>query len=97
MAQILVPYFDEICLTRAGTFKENDPLALQRAFNSAIPLKKQNPKKTVSYIEEPRQALQKLTENEKTKNAAELVVICGSFYLLGELLPKNSEPDAQST
>ena len=86
MAQILVPYFDEIILTRAGTFKQNDPLALQRAF---APKRKSDERhnngKAILYIEEPQKALHGLIQN-----AAELIVVCGSFYLLGELLPQKS-------
>ena len=82
MAQILAPYFDEIILTRAGTFKQNDPLALQRAF---APKSDEPHNHAILYIEEPQKALHGLIQN-----AAELIVVCGSFYLLGELLPQKS-------
>ncbi|MEM9423657.1 MAG: hypothetical protein AAF975_02570 [Spirochaetota bacterium] len=78
MARILAPKFDEILLTRAGTFKENNLAALEQAFSLSL----RGEGTILARIEEPAQALEKLLEN-----SPDLLVICGSFYLLGELLP----------
>ncbi len=88
MANILSPHFDYILLTRAGTFKENDLNSLQKAFELSLQtlpqmgLKSGGKRRLLPVVTEPRQALQTLLDRKP-----ELILICGSFYLLGELLP----------
>ncbi len=81
MAHILAPHFDQIMLTRAGTFKHNDLNALETAFRQALPAG--NPSQCLASISEPDSALQMLLAGR-----ADLVLVCGSLYLLGELLPR---------
>ena len=92
MANILSPHFDYILLTRAGTFKENDLNSLQKAFELSLQtLPQRSPQMKpkakgdgllLPVVTEPRQALQTLLDRKP-----ELILMCGSFYLLGELLP----------
>ncbi len=79
MATILAPNFDEILLTRAGTFKENNLEKLEQAFCGA--LAESQDTRLLPSVENPVKALQTLLQG-----TPDLMVICGSFYLLGELL-----------
>lgn len=77
MAEELAPFFDRIVLTRAGFHKPTDLPALYRAF-SGFP--------AGAVLEEaPKAAFQLALES------TDLLAVCGSFYLLGELLPRSRD------
>lgn len=103
MAEILAPHFASIRLNRAGSFKPSDLKGLERAFQQALERAPQqsrpsteNPRTRLELIENSTEALEAAI-NELEQRAAHLgsgkdemgfILICGSFYLLAELIPQ---------
>jgi dihydrofolate synthase/folylpolyglutamate synthase len=74
MAALLCPYFDQIIISKPGSFKESDPGQVHGIFQSLKP--------DSLLIEDPMQALQ--TAIELTDRRRPLVVT-GSFYMVCEV------------
>jgi len=74
MAEVLAPLFDRVVVTPPGTFRPSDPQALRRAFLEAVP------GLPVDIAPEPKTALKWAQADGKP------VLVCGSFYLVGEIL-----------
>lgn len=93
MENLIINTFDRIAVSRPGTFKESDPEAL---FAEMQELAKNNfkdcsgyrtccsdSKKTVVLKTEPQDAVRWAVENTKEN---EPVLVCGSFYLAGDIM-----------
>lgn len=76
MSEQVLENFDKIVISRPGTFKKSNPVALFELFNS----KKQN--QTIVLKENAKDALQYCIDNTEPD---EPVIACGSFYLAGEI------------
>jgi len=79
IAKIISPYFDEIIITRPGTFKQSEPAIVFDSFQ------KQMSNSIISdryLIEDTNSAIAKALSDAREKNASLLVT--GSFYLCAE-------------
>lgn len=72
MAEILVPLFSRVIVTSPGSFRKSDPATLRQAFLDAGGT-------DVSIAASPTEAL----AQAETQGP---VLVCGSFYLVGEIL-----------
>jgi len=73
MAALLAPWFDRVIVTAPGTFRRSDPTALRQAFLDA------GATKDVEIAPNPATAVEWAC-------AKGPVLVCGSFYLVGEVL-----------
>ncbi len=79
IAKILSPYFNEIIITRPGTFKQSEPAIVFESFQKQM----SNNILTDCYlIEDTNSAITKALSDAKEKNAC--VLVTGSFYLCAE-------------
>jgi dihydrofolate synthase/folylpolyglutamate synthase len=78
MARVLAGHFDQIYLTRAGSFRPSDIPAMVQAFQAAGALH-------IQPFPSPREAWEAIKDNPQTPKSG--VLITGSFFLLGELKP----------
>jgi len=76
IAEILYRFFDEIIITRPGTFKQSDPSAVFSSF-SALSQK-------CELIESTEEAMLRATTNAAKKKAS--ILVTGSFYLCAEFI-----------
>ncbi len=77
MLKMIVKEFDQIVISRPGTFKKSEPEVLFSYLNSI----KTEGKKT-TLILEPKEVLNYILENTLEN---EPILVCGSFYLAGEI------------
>jgi len=75
MAAQLAPLFSRVIVTPPGTFRPSDPLALRQAFVEAS-----GGRLSVDIAPDPKTALQ------WAQSEGNPVLVCGSFYLVGEIL-----------
>lgn len=76
MAGLLAPHFDEILITRPGTFKQSEPALVWQSFARLKP--------DAQLVEDTSQACTMALRMARERNAALLVT--GSFYLCSEFL-----------
>jgi dihydrofolate synthase/folylpolyglutamate synthase len=74
MAELLSPHFEEIIITKPGTFKQSDPLLVFSSFQQRNP--------AAILLENTGEAIQKAIRSAKERKASLLVT--GSFYLCAE-------------
>lgn len=77
MLDMIVKEFDRVVISRPGTFKKSEPEKLFAYLNS---IKNENQKAVL--ILEPKDVLKYVLENTEVSDP---VLICGSFYLAGEI------------
>lgn len=83
MARLLSPHFDEIIVTRPGSFKQSDPAAVFASFT--------NQKPECTLIEDTGDAIARALDRAGEKNANLLVT--GSFYLCAEFKKWKSDSE----
>jgi len=74
MARLLAPHFEEIVITRPGSFKQSEPTAVFESFSAL--------KQECALIEDTRVAIEQALRRAREAGASLLVT--GSFYLCAE-------------
>jgi len=78
MAEILLPHFSHVFITKPGTFKISEPEKAYHAFLESS----QGSVEKVSYVEDTTEAMRQTLEMARKTR---LAVLCtGSFYLASE-------------
>ena len=74
MARLLAPHFEEITVTRPGSFKQSDPIAVFQSFSTL--------KAECALVENTKMAIERAARIAREERASLLVT--GSFYLCAE-------------
>jgi dihydrofolate synthase/folylpolyglutamate synthase len=84
MAEALLPCFSQVIITSPGTFRESDPEAVYGVFYRRSGAHTGAFRPSVSLVPDTKNAFEEIVRKAKEKKTP--VLVCGSFYLAGEVI-----------